>query len=113
MTEPGRDGVECYSGYTYAQEPRVVIWQGRRFPVTGIERRWQSPDGPAFCVETETGIPFELHYNKLERGWTIQPLTEVEQEKLVPTGEDKGKQGVKNTHLHRSDHVDKEVQEER
>lgn len=94
MTESSRGGVECYSGYTYAQEPRVVIWQERRFPVTGIERRWQSPDGPAFCVETEPGIPFELHYSNLERGWTIKPLAEVEQETIVPTGREIGKQGV-------------------
>ena len=94
MTEPSKDGVECYSGYTYPQEPRVVIWQGRRFPVTHIERRWQSPDGPAFCVETEPGIAFKLYYNKLERGWTIQPLAEVEQEAIERTGREKGKQGV-------------------
>ena len=94
MSEPSRDGVECYSGYTYAEEPRVVVWQGHRFPVSRIERRWQSPDGPAFCVETEPGIPFELHYDKLERGWTIQPLADVEQETIEPTGREKGKQGV-------------------
>ena len=71
-----------------------MIWQGRRFPVTGIERRWQRPDGPAFCVETELGIPFELHYDELERGWMVQPLVEVQQEIIVPTGQEKGKQGV-------------------
>ena len=24
--------VECYSGHTYAQEPRAFVWQGRRLP---------------------------------------------------------------------------------
>jgi hypothetical protein len=72
MTELDADGVECYSGYTYAQEPRVVIWQGGRYPVACIEERWRTPDGPAFRVQSESGLRFELHYGELEDRWTIK-----------------------------------------
>jgi hypothetical protein len=43
--------VECYSGYTYAQEPRAFEWQGQRYQVRHIAKRWRTPVGPAFRVE--------------------------------------------------------------
>jgi hypothetical protein len=43
--------VECYSGYTYAQEPRAVEWHGQRYEVKRIARRWRTPQGPGFRVE--------------------------------------------------------------
>jgi hypothetical protein len=43
--------VECYSGYTYAQEPRAFDWQGQRYQVRHIAKRWRIPAGPAFRVE--------------------------------------------------------------
>ncbi len=73
VTEQGSAGVECYSGHTYPQEPRVVAWQGHRLPVIRIEQRWRTPEGPAFSVETEGGARFELHYHELEDRWMIQP----------------------------------------
>jgi hypothetical protein len=66
--------VECYSGHTYAQEPRVVVWKGHRYAVAHIERRWRTPEGPAFSVQTESGVKFELHYQEIEDAWAIQPL---------------------------------------
>lgn len=73
--------VDCYSGYTYAQEPRVVFWQGQRYAVVEVERRWRTPDGPAFWVRTETGAPggraaqrFQVHYHEPEDRWTVQVL---------------------------------------
>ncbi len=43
--------VECYSGYTYAQEPRAFEWEGRRYDVERIVKRWRTPAGPCFRVE--------------------------------------------------------------
>jgi len=63
--------VECYSGHTYAQEPRVVVWQGSRYPVERTEARWRTPDGPAFRVVVETGDQFDLHYLEMENRWLI------------------------------------------
>ena len=54
------NNVECYSGHTYAQEPRAVIWQGERLPVRGIEALWRTPAGPAFRVRTGSGARFAL-----------------------------------------------------
>ena len=87
MTEQGSDRVECYSGHTYPQEPRVVVWRGRRLPVTHIERRWRTPEGPAFSVETEQGPLFDLHYNELEDRWAIQPHPGFDSETPDSTGQ--------------------------
>ena len=78
MTEQGADRVECYSGHTYPQEPRIVVWQGKRLPVVRIARRWRTPEGPAFSVDTDQGLPFELHYNEMGDVWTIQLLAELD-----------------------------------
>lgn len=49
-----------------------------------IERRWRTPEGPAFSVDTDQGIPFELHYSELEDVWTIQALAELDSEAPEP-----------------------------
>ena len=74
MTDPAVGQVECYSGHTYAQEPRAVIWQGRRYLVAAVLQRWRTPGGPAFWIETETGERFELHYTEETDTWRIRPL---------------------------------------
>ncbi|MGD9047258.1 MAG: hypothetical protein PVF77_04345 [Anaerolineae bacterium] len=71
--ETGR--VECYSGHTYAQEPRAIVWHGRRYSVAQVERRWRCPEGPAFWVSAETGERFQLHYHEAARQWAIQLQT--------------------------------------
>jgi hypothetical protein len=76
MTEPEPVAVECYSGYTYAQEPRAFIWEGQRYSVAEIEARWRAPDGPAFRVRTESGLQFNLAFHELEDRWTVVPLPE-------------------------------------
>lgn len=47
--------VNCYSGYTYAQEPRALEWHGRRYEVKRIVKRWRTPEGPCFRVEVAGG----------------------------------------------------------
>ena len=74
MSEPDVNRVECYSGHTYAQEPRAVIWQGCRYPVSRVEERWRTPEGPAFRVQVETEQVFELRYHEVEDRWTIREL---------------------------------------
>jgi hypothetical protein len=68
--------VECYSGHTYAQEPRVVVWEGERFPVVRVDRRWRTPEGPAFRVETGPGEVFDLLYVESDDRWNIQRYSE-------------------------------------
>ena len=71
------DRVECYSGHTYAQKPRTVVWQQRRYPVTRVVQRWRTPEGPAFRIRAESGELFELHYHELEERWAIRPLSNI------------------------------------
>lgn len=66
--------VECYSGHTYAQEPRAFIWQGVRLAVTSVERAWRDPEGPCFHVQAEDGRQFELRYNEGRDRWQIREL---------------------------------------
>ena len=75
MSESKRDQVECYSGHIYAQEPRIVIWQGDRYPVARIEARWRTPQGPAFRVQAESGDLFDLYYHELEEHWAVANLS--------------------------------------
>jgi len=61
--------VECYSGHTYAQEPRAFVWRGQRRAVACVERAWQSPEGPCFLVRTEGGERFLLAYRLGSDEW--------------------------------------------
>lgn len=75
MTEPETVWVECYSGHTYAQEPRAVVWAGQRHVVAQVEARWRTPDGPAFRLRTEAGDRFDLHYHESTDTWSLIPGT--------------------------------------
>ena len=90
-----------------------MVWQGRRFAVSRIERRWRTPEGPAFCVETEPGIPFELHYGELEKIWTIQPLSDFDPEVPEPTGRAEDRNEGESHNPNRNHPEDKEVRERR
>jgi len=76
MTEPfalaqDKLQVECYSGHTYAQEPRAFVWRGQRFEVEAVEARWRTPDGPAFRVRVHSEKVFELRYHDIEDRWSL------------------------------------------
>jgi len=64
--------VECYSGHTYAQEPRAFTWRGERHVVQIVERAWRTPEGPHFLVRTEEGGVFELAYSETEDTWSVK-----------------------------------------
>jgi len=74
---------ECYSGTTYAQEPRAFEWEGRRYEVARIVKRWRTPAGPGFRVEV-AGIsspnslisnPVDLTYLESIDQWTMTVQT--------------------------------------
>jgi hypothetical protein len=64
--------VECYSGHTYAQEPRAFVWQGERYVVEAVKRAWRAPEGPHFLVRTDEGGFFELAYNEAKGVWSAR-----------------------------------------
>ncbi len=66
--------VECYSGHTYAQEPRAIIRRGARVSVVSILRAWRTPDGPAFRVCLDDGTLIEIHYSEPRDEWRLSPL---------------------------------------
>jgi hypothetical protein len=63
--------VECYSGHTYAQEPRAFIWHGRRYVVQKVERAWRTPEGPHFRVVTDDEDSYELVYKEQADIWSL------------------------------------------
>ena len=66
--------VKCYSGHTYAEEPRSFQWRGAEYKVEAIKRAWQEPGERHFLVETEDNKTFQLCYNEVTKRWA---LTEV------------------------------------
>jgi hypothetical protein len=77
VTEPVDTLVECYSGHTYAQEPRALVWQGQRYQVVRVEDRWRTPEGPAFRILAEPTEMFELHYYESKERWTVRTLPDA------------------------------------
>ncbi len=73
-TETESTTVECYSGYTYAQEPRAFMWGGARLPISTVERAWRTPSGRAFRVLTSDGRRFRLSYDEATDSWLCEAL---------------------------------------
>ncbi len=66
--------VECYSGHTYAEEPRALIHESSRYDVVEVERRWRTPRGPCFQVRAATGERFLLAYDTATDSWQVKRL---------------------------------------
>ena len=63
--------VKCYSGHTYAEEPRSFEWEGMEYEVEEVERAWQEPGERHFQVRTSDSKLFKLCYNDTKNGWSI------------------------------------------
>lgn len=63
--------VECYSGHTYAQEPRHFVFGDKRLAVTKVCRRWREPTGPCFEVLASNGATYMLTYNEAGDFWSV------------------------------------------
>ena len=66
--------VSCYSGHTYAEEPRSFQWQGIEYEVVKIEKAWQEPGKKFFQVNTGGNKLFQLCYNEIQKEWSIVEL---------------------------------------
>ncbi len=66
--------VMCYSGHTYAEEPRSFRWRGVEYQVKEVEKAWQEPGERHFQVRTGDNKLFILCYNEAKQQWE---LTEV------------------------------------
>jgi hypothetical protein len=63
--------VECHSGFTYADKPVALTWEGRRLEIFEITAQWRSPDERHFRVRTSNGQEFELSYREADNEWQI------------------------------------------
>lgn len=66
--------VECHSGYTYAERPVALYWQGSRLEIAAIEAQWRIPGGRCFRVRTTEEHRFELFYGELYDEWRVNPV---------------------------------------
>jgi len=66
--------VECYSGYTYAQEPRAFTWEGSRRHVVEVVATWREPSGPGFLVRADDGQRYKLQYHEAKDAWQVSAL---------------------------------------
>ena len=67
-------GVECYSGYRYAEHPTAFSYQGSRLRVVKILGRWQIPEGLRFLVLGSDEAVYELEYFRLSDHWKVRLL---------------------------------------
>jgi hypothetical protein len=65
--------VECHSGFTYAERPTALSWQGQRLVVAAVLEEARTPAGRRFRVRAEDGQEFELVYCEVSDEWEIQP----------------------------------------
>ena len=63
--------MECYSGHTYAQEPRAFTLDKQRRAVTAVRRRWREPAGPRFEVLADDAHVYVLAYNEASDQWQV------------------------------------------
>ena len=54
--------VECHSGYTYAERPVALTWQGQRLIIAEILSQGRTPQAKWFRVSTTDGQVFELSF---------------------------------------------------
>jgi hypothetical protein len=65
--------VECHSGFTYAERPVALFWEGERLEVETIEEQWRIPEGVRFRVRCGDGRHFELLYDEMKDDWRVNP----------------------------------------
>jgi len=68
--------VECHSGFTYADHPIALTWDGQRQEVDTILAAWRTPGQRHFRVRTRNLLIFVLTYREAEDEWQIQPVQE-------------------------------------
>ena len=72
MHNPEPPAVDCLSGYTYADRPIAVYWEGERHRVLEILSRWRTPEELGYGVRTEGDLSFILHYHLSEDIWQVE-----------------------------------------
>ena len=63
--------VECYSGHTYAQEPRTIRARDQVHRTRRVLRRCREPAGPRFLILTEEDIRLVVRYDRGTDRWYL------------------------------------------
>ena len=63
--------VQCYSGSSYADEPRGFVLRGEHRLVQAVRRRWREPAGPCFEVLADDARLYVLAYDQVADRWRI------------------------------------------
>jgi len=63
--------VKCYSGDSYAQQPRSFFWEGKEYNVSAVIKQGYTPQGKQFLVQTPEGLWFNLEYMIEVDQWQI------------------------------------------
>jgi len=71
MNSSGSATVVCYSGHTYAQEPRAFSQGTEHHTITEIRRQWREPTGPRFEVLADDGVTYLLAYDETTNHWQV------------------------------------------
>ena len=66
--------VNCYSGHTYAEEPRSFRWESIDYDIQEIESAWLEPGERHFQARTRDNKRFRLCYNETQREWSAIEL---------------------------------------
>jgi hypothetical protein len=64
--------VECHSGFTYADRPVALTWEGQRLEIVQILADWRTPEKKLFRVRTTDDREFELAYSPATDEWQIE-----------------------------------------
>ena len=67
-------GVNCYSGYTFAERPESFTWRGIEYKVQQLEKEWREPGRKLFKVRTGDNKLFQLCYNETKHNWSLIEL---------------------------------------
>ena len=63
--------VECYSGHTYAQEPRMIVTRDGIHRVRRVLVRSREPRGPRFVVLTDERTWIDIQYAEESDRWYL------------------------------------------
>jgi hypothetical protein len=77
MNCPKMDIVECHSGFTYAEKPVALTWEGMHLAIHGVLACWRTPGERHFEVRTCDQRVFKLVYCETTDQWQIYNNLEV------------------------------------
>ncbi len=70
--------VIAYAGYQGEQEPRVIVVEGERFDVIGIDDRWHDPAATYFKVAAADGRVYLVRRDAEDASWSLVQVWQLD-----------------------------------